>query len=72
LWRGLYITKEEGLKTLITLGELHVSYQSHDRSSTIRGEQNEYNHLKDKKSLPYFDQVLFSHIKGELSGEADH
>jgi hypothetical protein len=72
LWRPSFHFKGRRIHNINRSRGLCVAYQSHYRSSDVRGKQNEYTHFKDLKKSSHFNQVLFFHIKIELNGKVDH
>jgi len=62
LWRGLFITKEEGIKTLIVL---------RDSILVIRVVMDQA--IRSIKIIaPYFNKEFFYHIKSELNGKENY
>jgi ribonuclease HI len=72
LWRGLCITKEEGFRTLIALGDSMLVIKAMIDQANPRGNKLSTLISRIIQILSHFDQVSFYHIKRELNGEADH
>jgi ribonuclease HI len=71
LWKGLDIKKEEGLKTLIILGDSMLVMRAMVGNSEPGRNALTILILRIHKILESFDEVTLFHIKRELNGIVD-